>query len=315
MSLRSLAKTVAFLTFLIIVTSPLALAQFNSAVEGTVTDQAGAAVPDAQVVLLNVATGVSQTTQSNAEGYYRFPSLPPGTYQVTASAKDFVSVTQENIALGASEVRTIPLALKVGRPTEQVTITAEPPPLQKTEAKIGQDLSSREVAGLPLAGRNIFNLISLSPGVTGIGNLTDTAGGTDVFALVGNPSINANGQRGDGNAFYIDGTSANSNPDPGTFNVTPNPESIAEFTVAVNDYSAEHGRSGSLVIQAVTKSGTNEFHGSAFEYHQDNKLTARNVFQNTPDPLTGRILPVSRRNEFGGAVGGPIQKDKMFFFF
>src|SRR5215467_927604 len=314
MPLRPMLTGTALMIVMLVLSAP-AWAQFLSAIEGSIADDSGAIIAEADVVLVNLDTGVSQTTRSNSAGYFRFPTLPPGRYKITASANGFVSVTQENISLGGSEVRTIPLTLKVGKVTEQVTITSEPPPVQKSEAKIAADIPARVVRSLPLAGRNVLDLVSLTPGVTGIGNMSGGAGDNDIFSLVGNPSINANGQRGDGNGFYVDSTSANINPDPGTFGIIPNPESIQEFHVAINDYSAEFGRSSSVVIQAVTKSGTNGFHGSLFEYHRDNKLTARNVFQNEPDPLTGREIPVTRRNEFGGSFGGPIQKDKMFFFF
>ncbi len=290
-------------------------AQFRSSIEGTVTDATGAAVPDTRVVLTNVDTGVAQSTQSNNTGYFRFPSLGPGNYKLVATKQGFQTLTQENINLGAQEIRTVPMAMKVGQVQESVTVTTESTPIQLSEAKVASDISAREVRELPLAGRNVLNVLSETPGVTGVGTAQQTAGGTDIFSLVNNPFNNANGQRGDGNSFYVDNTLATSNPDPGSYNLTPNPDSVQELHVAVNDYSAESGRSGSLVIQAVTKSGTNQFHGSLFEYHQDNVLTARNHFQSTKDPLTNRYFPAFRRNEFGGSLGGPIQKDNMFFFF
>ncbi len=314
MPLKTFVKTAASLFLIMVFTTLSVRAQFRSAIEGTVTDLSGAILADAQVVLLNADIGVSQTTRANSSGYYSFPTLPPGKYKITASAKGFSSMTQENIVLGGSEVRTIPLALKVGDVSETVTVSGEPTALQSSEAKVASNISAAQIRNLPLAGRNILDMVSLTPGVTGIGNMSGQAGSFDIFSLVGEPKVNANGQRGDGNGYYVDGISANSNPDPGTVYVTLNPDSVAEFSVALNDYSAEYGRSGSIVVNAVSKSGTNSFHGSLFEYHRNNKLTARNVFQNTPNALTGRILPVSRRNEFGFSLGGPIQRDKMFFF-
>lgn len=310
----SLVKVAVCLLLMLFFIVPEAQAQFRSAVEGTVIDPSGGNVADAQVTLVNVDTGVSQKAQTNSAGYYSFPTLPPGKYKITASAKGFASITQENITLGGAEVRTIPLTLKIGGVNETVTVTTEPAALQNSEAKVASNISAAEIRSLPMAGRNILDLVSLAPGVTGIGNLSNNAGDFDIFSLVGEPKVNANGQRGDGNGYYVDGISANSNPDPGTVYVTLNPDTIAEFSVALNDYSAEYGRSGSIVVNAVSKSGSNQLHGSLFEYHQDNKLTARNVFQNSPDPLTGRVLPASRRNEFGFSLGGPIQRDKMFFF-
>lgn len=313
MRLQGLARFAACLVLTLVFTSPV-WAQFRSAIDGTVADASGAVMAGAEVVLTNAATGISQTTQTNNEGYYLFPSLPPGTYSIKATARGFKSVSQENVVLGGSEVRTIRVILQPGEITEVVTVTGEPPPVQLSEAKVTSNISTAEIRHLPMAGRNVLDLVSLAPGVTGIGNLSTNAGTFDIFSLVGEPKVNANGQRGDGNGYYVDGVSANSNPDPGTVYITLNPDSVAEFSVALNDYSAEYGRSGSIVVQAVSKSGSNAFHGSLFEYHRNNKLTSRNVFQNTRNPLTGRTVPVSRRNEFGFSFGGPIQKDKMFFF-
>jgi carboxypeptidase family protein/TonB-dependent receptor-like protein len=313
MTLKCFSKTAACI-LLVSAFASAAQAQFRSAIEGAVTDPSGGIVSEAQVTLVNTETGVSQTAKTNSTGSYSFPTLPPGKYKITVSAKGFASVAQENITLGAAETRTISLALKVGDVSETVTVTSEPAPLQNSEAKVATNISTAQIRNLPMAGRNILDLVSLAPGVTGVGNLAGRAGGFDIFSLVGEPKVNANGQRGDGNGYYVDGISANSNPDPGTVYVTLNPDSVAEFSVALNDYSAEYGRSGSIVVNAVSKSGSNKLHGSLFEYHRNNKLTARNVFQNTPNQSSGRILPVSRRNEFGFSVGGPIQKDKMFFF-
>ncbi len=289
--------------------SPL-LAQFRSSIEGTITDSTGAVVSAADVTLTNTETGVTQTTQSNDSGYFRYPTLPPGTYKLGTTKSGFKSVTQTNIVLLAQEIRTIPIVLQPGQVQETVTVSSEPPAIQLSEVKIASDISAKELHELPLAGRNVLNVLSQTPGVTGVGNAQQTAGGNDIFSLVNNPFANANGQRGDGNAFYVDNSLATSNPDPGSYNLTPNPDSVQELHVAVNDYSAESGRAGSLVIQAVTKSGTNQFHGSLFEYHQDNALTALNHFQ-----PSGTKLTATRRNEFGGSIGGPIQKEKMFFFF
>ena len=299
----------AILALLVSLCAFQASAQFKSAIEGTVTDSSGGVVVDAQVTLTNVDTGISRTVPSNGEGIFRFPSLGPGRYKVTATKQGFATTTQENITLAAEEIRTVPLSLKPGATTEIVTVTAESNPIQLSEAKIASDISSREISELPLAGRNVGNLILQTPGVTGTGNASGNASDTDIFSLVNNPQANGSGQRGDGNAFYLDNTLATSNPDPGVFNLTPNVESVQELHVSVNDYSAEYGRSGSLVIQAITKGGTNEFHGSLFEYHQDNALTAA-----YNGPVAG-APPVSRRNEFGGSLGAPIFKNKLFGFF
>ncbi len=299
----------AFGLLAICVLSIPAIAQFRSSIEGTVTDATGAVVPDAQITLTNVDTGIVQAAKTNGDGLFRFPSLPPGRYKVTAAKQGFATTTQENITLLAEEILSVPLSLKTGNVSEVVTVTEDVSSVQFTESKVAGDITSEEITELPLAGRNIGNLISQIPGVTGVGNASQNANDTDIFSLVNNPQVNANGQRGDANAFYVDNTLATSNPDPGVFNLTPNPESVQELHVAVNDYSAEYGRSSSLVIQAISKTGTNNFHGSLFEYHQDNRLTARNALSG------GQDVPVFRRNEFGGSLGGPIIRNRLFGFF
>ncbi len=309
--LRVSSRLWVLVSAVLLLSTPM-FAQFRSSIEGTVTDNSGAVIPAVQVTLMNTETGVSQSSQSNSEGLFRFSSLPPGSYKLTAAKQGFQTLIQENVSLSAQETRTVPLALRVGQTQESVTVTAENAPIQLSEAKVASDISARELRELPLPGRNPLDLLVQTPGVTGVGLAQQTAGGTDVFSLVNNPFNQANGQRGDGNSFYVDNTLANSNPDPGAYNLTPNPESVQELHVAVNDYSAESGRSGSLTIQAVTKSGTNNFHGSLFEYHQDNALTALNALEKKSSV---KSLTPFRRNEFGGSIGGPIQKDKMFAFF
>jgi hypothetical protein len=301
-------------TAVLLLAATPAVAQFSSSIDGNVRDSSSAVLAAAEVTLTNTGTGVTQVTQSNKEGYYRFSTLPPGTFTLTASKQGFQVLVRENVALSAEQVRTVDLVLTVGQLSETVTVSTEGSVIQLSEAKIATNISDRELKEAPLTGRNILSLLNVTPGVTGVGTAAQTASGTDIFSLVNTPAVNANGQRGDGNAFYVDNTLATSNPDPGVFNLTPNPDSIQELSVAVNDYSAESGRSGSLVIKAITKSGSNKFHGSVFEYHQGDSLTARNVFQNTADPLTGRVVPKFKRDEFGGSFGGPIQQDKWFFF-
>ena len=147
---------------LVLAVSDQARAQFRNSIEGTIADPSGAIIPEAQVALANLETGVSQTTQSNSAGYYHFSSLPPGRYKITASAKGFKSVTQESIALGGSEVLTVPLVLQVGQVTEQVSITGEVTPIQKSESKVASNITAYEVRNFPLPGRNVLDLVALT---------------------------------------------------------------------------------------------------------------------------------------------------------
>lgn len=295
-------------------TSTPALAQFNSAIEGTVTDASGAVVADVNIRVTNVSTGFEFATKTAANGNYRVPTLPAGQYRVEASKEGFDTTVQEEVVLDVARVQSVPLQLRVGQVTTKVNVTGAPPVVETSEAHISELTTSQEVLALPLEGRNALNVIAQTPGVTGSGLVSDRAGANDIFNAANAPSVTANGQRGSSNGFYVDDTSVNDNPDGGSAKLSPNVDSIQEVRVSVNNYSAQYGRNSSVLTQITTKSGTNQIHGSLFEYHTDNKLTARNVFQNTPDPITGRLIPVSRRNEFGGSVGLPIVKDHTFVF-
>ena len=291
-----------------------ATAQFNSSIEGTVTDASGAVVADVDVRVTNESTGLMFATKTSPNGYYRVPTLPAGQYRVEASKEGFDTVVQSGVVLEVAKVQSVPFQLRVGQVNTKVNVTGAAPVVETSEAVISQLTTAQQVVALPLEGRNALNVIAQTPGVTGSGLVSDRAGANDIFNAANAPSVTANGQRGSSNGFYLDDTSVNDNPDGGSAKLSPNPESIQEIRVSVNNYSAQYGRNSSILTQITSKSGTNQIHGSLFEYHTDNKLTARNVFQNTPDPITGRIIPVSRRNEFGGSVGLPIRKDHTFVF-
>lgn len=299
---------------LVFVSTAICLAQFNSSIEGTVTDPTGAGVPDVTIRAVNELTGVTSTTKTSAAGYYIIPALPPGRYRVEASKQGFNTAVQTGIALEAARVQSVPLQLTIGAVTTQVTVEAAPSAVETSEAHVSEVTTAQEVLALPLSGRNVLNVLAQTPGVTGTGLVSDRAGSNDIFNAVNSPSVTANGQRGSSNGFYVDDTSVNDNPDEGGAKLSPNPDSVQEVRVSVNNYSAQYGRNSSVLTQIVTKSGTNALHGSLFEYHTNNKLTARNVFQNSPDPVTSRLLPVFRRNEFGGSIGFPIRKDHTFAF-
>lgn len=306
----SLKHSALFLMLL----SGVCLAQFNSSIEGTVTDTSGAAVPEVNIRVVNEATGVVSATRTSGAGYYTVPALPAGRYRVEASKAGFSTAVQRGVVLESARVQAVPLQLALGAVTAEVTVSSAPSVVETSEAHVSEVTTSQEILDLPFAGRNVLNVIAQTPGVTGTGLVSDRAGSNDVFNAVSAPSVTANGQRGSSNGFYVDDTSVNDNPDQGGAKLSPNPDSVQEVRVSVNNYSAQYGRNSSILTQIVTKSGTNELHGSLFEYHTNNQLTSRNVFQNAPNPITGRILPVFRRNEFGGSAGFPIRKDHTFIF-
>ncbi len=288
-------------------------AQFSGAIDGSVTDQSGAVVARASVALKSLDTGVVSSTTTNSDGYFRFSSLAPGKYKITVSAQGFSAVSQENIELTAMRVQTISIKMPVGSVESSIEVTETPTLLETDEAKISAVTTQREVEELPLEGRNIYNVVSQAPGVTGTGTMGNPD--LDIFFATTVPAINANGQPNSGNSFYLDGDSLNDSPSEGDAKLVPNPDSIKELLVTTNNYSAEYGKGSSVITLITSKSGTNAFHGSLYEYHRDNVLTARNVFQNSPNPITGHLINPFRRNEFGGSLGGPITKDGTFFFF
>jgi len=289
-----------------------ASAQFSSAIEGRVTDSTGAVVPSASVTLANMNTDVRQMTKTNESGFYRFQSLAPGMYKVTASGSGFQTVTQENIQLIAGAVQGVTLTLGVASTAASVEVTDAPPLVQTDESSVTGFVDRKEVEELPMQGRNFINAMTQAPGVVGTGAMGSP--GQDIFIPNQGPAMSANGMPMSSNTNYLDGVFLSDSNNGGFVKLIPNPDSIQEMKITTTDYSAQFGMGGGAIVQLVSRSGTNQFHGSAFEYHEDNWLTARTEFQNAPNPATGRILPVFRRNELGGSFGGPIRKGKTFFF-
>jgi hypothetical protein len=274
--------------------------QFSSGIQGTVADRTAAVVPGAKVVVTNVQTGVTREATSSEEGLYRVPSLNPGIYKVTATKEGFGSAEQDQVVVAANETRRVDFSLAVGNLVETVTVSAQPTILETEEGRISGQIDQKQLRELPVPNRNVFNLLSLQPGVSGRTLTNNTAGGSST------PQINANGQRVDSNSFTVDDMNANSISRGGRSEVTPNLETVAEVRVVANNFSAVQGRNMGAQVSVVTKSGTNEFHGAVWEYHRNNKLQSRNLFQAN--------VPGSRYNQFGTGVGGPIVRNRTFFY-
>lgn len=290
-----------------------AFAQFSSSIEGSVTDSTGAILPGATVVLTETDTGVTDAIKSNSAGFYKFPALSPGNYRVSATLQGFGSETEENIILSAMQTRDVSFKLRPSSVTTSVEVEASPTSVDTDEAKVSTVTEEKLIQELPVQGRNIFTVANQTPGVTGTGLMGSSASGTDIFYATTTPAVVANGGPNHGNTYLLDGVSLDDSPSGGDSKLVPNPDSVQEVVVSTSNYSAEFGKAASLVTQITSKSGTNKIHGSAFEEFQANYLTARTEFQNYDDPLNGYITPYTR-NEFGGSVGGPIRKDKTFFF-
>jgi hypothetical protein len=302
-------RALGVLVFFAVFVPPL-VAQFTTVIEGTVTDPSGAGIPDAEVVVENQDTGVKRTVRTSDSGFFRAPSLPAGTYRIQITAQGFESQAQENVLLQSDQIKTLSIQLKVGTSATTVTVAAEVPLVETGEAKVSGHIQEREVKDLPLVGRNFMNLVVLTPGVTGVpggaGQAYAQATG-DIFAAEYGVNLNANGQRAESNNFLVDSASVNGSPRGGVSNFSPSADSVQELRVSVNNFSAEWGRNSSALVNAITKSGTNEYHGTAGWYHTNNQLSARNsVFQ--PQ------VPVFRRNQMNGTIGGPIIKNRLFGF-
>lgn len=305
---RTLFLLFGLALFLLGPTPPLH-AQFTTTIEGRVSDPSDAAVPNAEVSVENVATGIKRTVRTSENGFYRAPSLPPGTFTVRVTAQGFESLIQENILLQSDQTKTINLQLKIGAASTQVSVTAEVPLVETGEAKISQHIQEKQVADLPLTGRNFMTLVVLTAGVTGLpsgGGQAYAQATGDIFSAEYGVNMNANGQRAESNNFQLDGASVNGSPRGGVSNFSPSADAVQELRVSVNNFSAEYGRNSSASVSVITKSGTNEYHGTAAFFHTNNRLQARSTFQ--PQ------VPVFRRNEINGTFGGPIVKNKLFAF-
>ena len=302
-------------------------AQFRAALQGTVTDASGGAVPGVAVVAVNAATGVATETVTGEAGFYRLSGLPPGTYTVTAKLEGFKEAVAERVVVGAEEARGLDLVLETGSLTETVTVTAAPGTLRTENAEISGTLTQVEIQNLPQVGRDPYELIRLTPGVFGLGARDATGGsarfpgqegpggsGQSVFATENQVPVSANGQRVEGNNFQLDGVTAMSQAWGGAAVVTPNQESVKEIRVVSSSYSAEHGRNTGAQVQVVSQNGTNDFHGSLVFKRNTPGL---NSFQDGWEgPAGERPQRVDRRlSQTAASLGGPLWRNKLFFFF
>ena len=272
-------------------------------ITGRLSDSSGAVIPGARVGVTNEKTGIGRETVSNNEGYYTIPLLPPGEYRVSVRKEGFKPLVQVNVVLNVEQVARLDFTMQPGELSETVTITSDAPLMNTETSSVGQVVDNKTVVTLPLNGRNYSLLAVLAPGATpNPGSRTE-----DGFSLNGN-RLFQNSYQVDGadNNNYIFGVDTNT-----TQALRPSVDAIQEFKVETANYSAEYGRAAGGVISVAIKSGTNNLHGSAFEFLRNDKLDAANFFANR-----NRLRkPPLRYNQFGGTVGGPVWKDHTFFFF
>ncbi|HEX4769801.1 MAG TPA: TonB-dependent receptor [Bryobacteraceae bacterium] len=301
-----LLNAMALVLVTLMSTSP-ALAQVDTgSILGTVKDTSGAIIPGAAVTLRSEDTGQTLNTTSNTSGEFIFSPLKVGHYVVSAGFQGFQRVEHSAVSLDVQQRLVIDFVLPPGQMTETITVSGEPPALQTQDASVGQVINARTVNDLPLNGRNFTFLAQLSAGVT--------QGQQDTRGLAASGSFAANGLRPAQNNYLLDGIDNNSNLvdflNGTAFAVRPPVDAIQEFKVQTNNYSAEMGRSAGAVLNATIKSGTNEFHGNAWEFLRNDKLDAANFFENAGGIPKGAY----RQNQFGFTFGGPIRKNKLFFF-
>jgi Carboxypeptidase regulatory-like domain len=261
--------------------------QAVGSISGLVTDPGGAVIPNATVAAVEKGTGFTRTTTTGSDGLYSLPRLTVGTYTVTVSAPGFEKASAD-IRLDVAEIREVNLTLVVQGVSTQVDVTAAAPTINTTTGTIGGLVEGRQVANLPLNGRDITNLMLMQPGQIPENNSS--------FSFQINTS--GNGNRGTTGSSYLDGMDSSDNELGGGQFGNFNLDAISEFRVLQNNYSAEYGRGSGTIVSIVSKTGTNEVHGSAFEFVRNDKLDARNFFAPSNAPF--------RRNEFGVTFGGPI---------
>ena len=266
---------------------------------GRVTDTSGAVVPGAKVILTNEATGVDYNSESNGNGDFSVLQVPVGIYTVTVDHSNFKKYVRKGVRLELNQVLNLAISMQLGAATEVVNVTGEAPLVDTSSTQLGTAIDARTVTGLPLGGRDTYQLLQIQPGVT-------STGGADLFyGSDQSGAVSVNGGRGRANNFSVNGGDANDlfvNAPA----VQPSPDAIQEFRVITNTFDAEYGRNSGSIINVVTKSGTNKWHGSAFEFFRNSGMNAKGFF----DPY----VPALIQNQFGGTFGGPIKKDKTFFF-
>jgi len=305
---------IAVLLMSFFITTTSARAQVTGAtVTGTVTDPSGAVIPNAKIVIKNTSTGVVRNVQSNNAGLYTAPNLLPGPYSVTISASGFSTEVRSGIVLTVGANQVLNVALQVGKVTNLVQVTGAAPTVQLATSSISAVVNSTTVRQLPLNGRSWSDLAKLQPGVNAIVTQPSFAVGPDRGNRGFGAEVTISGQRPVENNYRLDGASLNDQGNGGPGSVLGGNlgvDAIQEFSVITTNYSAEYGKTAGGVVNAITKSGTNQFHGSAYEFIRNDAFDAANFFDN----FTNTPKPAFRRNQFGASAGGPIQKDKTFFF-
>jgi carboxypeptidase family protein len=287
-----------------------AFAQATGAIAGLITDESNSVMPGVTVDITNAATGQTRSVVSGADGFYTIPQVQPGTYTVRATLAGFKAVTRSNIPVSVGDTSRVDFKLAVGGVQENVVVIAQTPLVETSHATLGITIDHQKIVELPLNGRNFTQLGMTVPGVmappSGLGGQAGdaTPGGFGATTA----GYNVNGMRNQSNSFLLDGTTNNDTFNTG-FVLRPPPDAIQEFKIQTHSYAPEFGRNAGAVVNVVTKSGSNELHGAGWEFNRDDSMQSRNFFA-----LANQPKPELKQNQYGATVGGPIEKNRLFFF-
>jgi len=303
-----LSLSVVFLYVVLAAFPPTLFGQavFGS-ISGSVTDPSGAGIPGAKVIIIDAGKGVSYNTSTNESGFYTQSHLIVGLYEIRIEATGFGAYVQRNVSVEVDAVTQVNARLTIGQLGQVVNVSGEVPLLKTERSDVSDTITQKTVQELPVLQRDMSQLYFLIPGVQASGTTAASEQPHDVYR----PKIG--GQYWGGIAFQLDGTD-NRESVLGEPIITPNFDAVSELKITTTAYDAEFGQASQAVISMQTKSGTNSFHGSAFWYRRDNNLSARDPFKQSPPGPNGRFIPGTLWNQFGGSLGGPIQKDKTFIF-
>src|ERR1700722_100489 len=304
------ARRAIYVFALIALMAQLGTAQSTSQLNGSVTDSSGAAVAGAKITLTEPATGSQRTATSNGSGLYQFLDVPPGNYRLEAAASGFAPYLASKITLVVSTPSTVPIRLQVAGATTSVYVEAEAPLINRTDASLGNVVEGNQIDELPIAARNVVELLSLQPGVAYLGDQLNQSTDTRSGAV--------NGLRSDQSNVTLDGVGVNDENNGYAFTSVLNvpPDSVEEFRVTTANANADSGYSSGAQVALVTKSGTNNFHGTAYEYNRNTIFSANDPFLKESQISSGEpnTAPKLLRNVFGVSLGGPILKNRLFFF-
>jgi hypothetical protein len=308
-----LVRFVCVLGLCLVLSLPLHAQVTGATVSGTITDATGAVIAGAEISVRNTDTGIIRNTTADSAGFYTLPNLNPGPYEIKVAAKGFNTAVQSNLTLAVGAQQQLNVSMKVGETSQTVQVTEAAPQIELTSSALSGQIQAQEVRELPLNGRDWTSLATLSPGV----NALETQQPFEAGALRGNRGFGAqltiSGGRPTQNNYRLDGLSINDygNAGPGSvIGGNLGVDAIAEFSVITGNYSAEYGKTSGGIVNAISKSGTNAFHGDIYEFFRNARLDANDFFSNA----AGRPKPAYRRNQFGASAGGPIRKGRTFIF-